>query len=253
MAGIVPKNPAELAKMREAGRIVAQALRLVAAHARVGVTTESLDRLAEEFIRSRGATPAFKGYRGYPATICTSINEQVVHGIPGPVQLKDGDLLSVDAGVFYEGYASDAAITLEVGTCDETARRLRQVATRCLEAALEVIRPGVRVAEISRAVQRTAEAAGFGVVRKYTGHGIGRALHEEPQVPNYVPAGPHSQGPALPEGATLAIEPMITEGTYHVRELADGWTVVTADGKRCAHVEHTVAVDRNGPLILSMP
>jgi len=253
MARIGVKTPAELSKMREAGRIVAAALRLVRQEAVPSVTTAKLDAMVEELILSLGGTPAFKGYRGYPASICTSINEQVVHGIPGPVELKEGDLLSVDAGVFYKGYAADAAVTLEIGECDAEARRLHRVAEEALKAALAAVRSGVRVSEISRAIQDTAERAGFGVVRKYTGHGIGRALHEEPQVPNYVGVGPSADGPALPRGATIAIEPMVTEGTYHVRELSDGWTVVTRDGKRCAHVEHTVAVEDHGPLILTAP
>ncbi len=251
MGRVTAKTPAELARMRQAGRIVAEALQLVREQAAPAVTTESLDRMVEELILRRGGTPAFKGYRGYPTSICTSINEQVVHGIPGPVELKEGDLLSVDTGVFYEGYAGDAAITVEIGKCSEEARRLKQVAQQALEAALEVVRPGVRVAEISRAIQQTAESAGFSVVREYTGHGIGSALHEEPSVPNYVSPSQLMGGPVLPEGATIAIEPMVNAGTHRVEVLGDGWTVVTKDGKACAHVEHTIAVDKDGAMILT--
>ena len=251
MGRIVPKTPSELARMRVAGQIVAEALELVRAHASPSVTTASLDRMVEELILKRGGVPAFKGYRGYPATICASINEQVVHGIPGPRKLQEGDLLSVDVGVFYEGYAGDAAVTVEIGECDPESRRLARIAWEALQAALGVVRAGVRVGKISRAIQQTAEAAGFSVVRKYTGHGIGSKLHEEPQVPNYVAPGALSSGPTLPRGATIAIEPMVNAGTYQVEELSDGWTVVTKDRRRCAHVEHTVAVEEDGPVILT--
>jgi len=251
MARIVPKTPAQLARMRLAGRIVAEALELVRERAAPSVTTESLDHMVEELILKRGGVPAFKGYRGFPASICTSLNEQVVHGIPGPRELREGDLLSVDVGVFYEGYAGDAAVTLEIGECDPESRRLVRVAREALQAALDVVRSGVRVAEISRAIQQTAEAAGFSVVRKYTGHGIGSRLHEEPQVPNYVEAEAVSGRPVLPRNATIAIEPMVNAGTYQVEELGDGWTVVTRDRKRCAHVEHTIAVQDDGPAILT--
>ena len=253
MARIVSKTPVELSKMRRAGRIVAEALELVRQQARPSVTTGLLDKLAEDLIRSQGAIPAFKGYRGFPATLCTSINEQVVHGIPGNVELKEGDLLSVDCGAFADGYAADAAITVEVGRCSPQARRLVEVTQEALQAALEVVRTGVRVVEISRTIQRVAESAGFSLVREYTGHGIGSALHEDPQVPNFVGRQPAAKSPELPSGATIAIEPMVNLGHHQIRVLQDGWTVVTKDGKLSAHFEHTVAVQDGGPLILTLP
>ena len=252
MVRIVPKTPSELSKMREAGRIVAEALELVKQKARPSVTTAALDGMVEEFILSRGAKPAFKGYRGYPASICTSINQQVVHGIPGPTQLKEGDLLSVDIGATHNGYVGDAAVTVEIGECDPESKRLVRTACESLQAALDVVRSGVRVSDISRAVQETVEAAGFSVVRKYTGHGVGRHMHEEPrEVPNFVSPSLLRRSPALPRGATVAIEPMVNAGTHHTQVLADGWTVVTRDGKRSAHVEHTIAVEDCGPVILT--
>lgn len=253
MGQIISKSPAELSKMRKAGRIVAEALQLVEQHVKPSVTTESLDRMVEELIRSRGGKVAFKGYRGYPATICTSINEQVVHGIPGPISLKEGDLLSVDIGAFFEGYAGDAAITIEVGECNDEAKRLTKITKEALEAALSVIRAGVRVTEISRAIQQVAESAGFSVVKKYSGHGIGATLHEEPQVPNYVGLTPLGGGQTLPLGATIAIEPMVNAGKHDVQVLEDGWTVVTKDRRLSAHFEHTVAVESHGPAILTLP
>jgi len=246
------KSPHELAIMRKAGRLVAQALQLVAQNARPSVTTGELDRMVEDFIVSRGASPAFKGYRGYPCTICTSVNEQVVHGIPGPRKLKEGDLLSVDAGVFLEGYASDAAITIQIGQCNTEAQRLVRVTRNALNEALAVIRPGVRVSRIARAIQSVVEKNGFTVVRDYSGHGIGRALHEEPQIPNYVSEWLLRHDPILPEGATVAIEPMVNAGTYKVRVQDDGWTVVTRDGRLSAHFEHTVAVGPEGPVVLTL-
>jgi len=252
MAQVRPKSPAELAKMRAAGRVVAEALELVRAQARPSVTTESLDRIVEDLIIRRGCVPAFKGYRGYPATICTSINEQVVHGIPSGRRLKEGDLLSVDVGAFHEGYAADAAITVEIGDCSAEARRLTETTREALQAALDVIKAGVRVGEISRAIQRTAEAAGFSVVTQYSGHGIGSAMHEEPQIPNAVAPG-LLRGPVLARGVTVAIEPMVNAGTHEVEVLGDGWTVVTKDRRLSAHFEHTVAVEENGPMILTVP
>lgn len=253
MARITTKTPAELSKMRQAGRIVAEALELVREHAQPSVTTESLNSMVDELIQRRGARAAFKGYRGFPASICTSINEQVVHGIPGPVQLKDGDLLSTDVGVFFDGYAADAAITTEIGHCSPEARRLISVTEEALRAALEVVRAGVRLVEVSRAIEQVAVSAGFSVVRQYTGHGIGTALHEEPQVPNFVTPASERSCPTLPRGATIAIEPMVNAGKHQIEVLSDGWTVVTKDRKLSAHFEHTVAVDREGPLILTMP
>jgi len=252
MAQIKVKSPSELAKMRQAGKVVAEALELMRREAKPSVKTKSLDEMVEDLIRSRDCVPAFKGYRGYPATVCTSINEQVVHGIPDARELKSGDLLSVDVGAFYQGYAGDAAITVEIGECEPEARRLLEVTREALEAALEVVRAGVRVSEISTAIQQTAEAAGFQVVRQYTGHGIGSALHEDPQVPNAV-GRPFGKGPALPRGAAVAIEPMVNAGVYEVEVLSDGWTVVTKDRKLSAHFEHTVVVEEHGPVVLTVP
>jgi len=253
MARVIPKTPAELSKMRQAGKILAEALALSRRQARPAVTTGAIERSLDELIRSRGGVPAFKGYRGYPAAVCTSINEQVVHGIPGRRKLKEGDLLSVDVGVSFEGYMADAAITIEIGRCGAQARRLVQTTRRALDAAIAVLRSGVRVSEISRAVQQTVEPDGFGVIRDLTGHGIGRELHEPPSVPNFVNSPWLSAGPVLPRGATIAIEPMVSEGGYEVDLLDDGWTYVTRDGKLAAHFEHTVAVDEDGPVILTLP
>lgn len=253
MSRINVKTPSELALMVNAGRLLAAALELVREAVRPLVTTESLDRLAEDYIVSHGGTPAFKGYRGYPCALCTSINEQVVHGIPGPRRLRHGDLLSIDLGVCLEGYLADAAITVEVGRCSPQAKRLRDATKEALDAALSLIRPGVRVREISRAVQDVAESHGYSVVRDYTGHGIGSKLHEEPQVPNFVRPASGPDSPALPEGATIAVEPMFNAGTHKTKVLADGWTVVTADGELSAHFEHTVAVGKNGAKVLTLP
>ena len=253
MAKIKPKTPSELARMRQAGKILAEALELTKQEAHPSVMTETLDRLAEELIRSRGGVPAFKGYRGYPATICTSINEQVVHGIPGRVKLRDGDLLSVDVGVFFEGYAADGAITLEIGHCGAEARRLMEITRQALEAGLAAVRSGARVGEISRAIQQVVEPAGFSVVRELSGHGIGEELHEPPGVPNFVGPLGRKAGPVLPRGATIAIEPMVNAGTCEVRLLKDGWTYVTKDHKLSAHFEHTAAVEDDGPSVLTLP
>jgi len=239
--------------MRRAGRIVAETLEAVKQQAHAGATTGQLDKLAEESIVRLGGQPAFKGYHGFPASICTSINEQVVHGIPGPVVLREGDILSVDCGAFCDGYIGDAAVTIEVGAVSPEAHRLVEVTREALAAAIEVIRPGVQVADISRAVQQTAEAAGFSVVKNYTGHGIGSRMHEEPAVPNFVPARGPKRSPALPAGATVAIEPMVNAGGHEVEVLEDGWTVVTKDGALSAHFEHTIAVTAVGASILTQP
>lgn len=236
--------------MREAGRVTARALRLVGESVRAGVTTLELDRIAEEVIRGAGALPAFKGYHGFPATICASINGEVVHGIPSANRvLVDGDILSVDVGAIVDGYYGDSAMTFPVGEVSDEARRLLDATRRSLEAGIAKARPGMRLYDISNAVQTVAEGAGFSVVREYVGHGIGRSMHEEPQIPNYGPAG---KGPTLQEGMVLAIEPMINAGTADVRSLDDGWTVVTVDGAYSAHFEHTVAIGPDGPIILTM-
>ncbi len=246
---IITKSPAELEFMREAGRVTAAALVAVAAAVRPGVTTGELDELAERVIREAGAVPAFKGYHGFPGTLCTSIDEQVVHGIPGERVLREGEILSVDCGAIVEGYYGDSAMTFPVGKVSGQARRLLAVTRASLEAGIARCVPGMRLHDISAAIQAVAESAGFSVVREYVGHGIGRSMHEDPQVPNYGQAG---TGPTLKPGMVLAIEPMINAGAADVRPLDDGWTVVTADGALSAHFEHTVAVTEAGPLILTL-
>jgi methionyl aminopeptidase len=246
---IIRKSPAEIEIMREAGRVSALALRVAGEAAGVGVTTGELDRIAEDAIRAEGGVPAFKGYQGFPATLCTSVNEQVVHGIPGPRKLRDGDILSIDVGAIIDGYYGDNARTFAVGDVTTRTLRLMEVTRQSLEAGIAKCRVGMRLYDISAAVQRVAEAAGFSVVREYVGHGIGRQMHEEPQVPNYGPAG---KGPTLQPGMVLAIEPMINEGGASVRQLDDGWTVVTSDGKPSAHFEHTVAITAEGPMVLTL-
>lgn len=239
--------------MRQAGRLVAGVLRLMEELAEPGVTTEELDQAAEEYITERGAAPSFKGYRGFPASICASLNEEVVHGIPGPRRLRDGDLLKVDVGVLWEGYHGDATVTVPIGQISQDAGELTAATRRALMAGIQAVRPGGRVEDISRAVQDVAERAGFSVVRDYTGHGIGSSLHEPPLVPNFVAGGPLRSSPVLPEGAVVAIEPMLNAGTYRTKVLENGWTVVTGDGRLSAHFEHTVAVDETGPAVLTLP
>jgi methionyl aminopeptidase len=246
---IIRKSAAELEVMRRAGRITALALRRIGEEVRPGVSTAHLDQIAEAVIRGEGAAPAFKGYHGFPATICSSINGEVVHGIPSPLRiLSEGDVVSVDVGAIVDGYYGDSAMTFPVGRISDEAARLLDVTRRCLESAIAKARVGMRLGDVSSAVQTVAEDAGFSVVREYVGHGIGRAMHEEPQIPNFGPAG---KGPALEEGMVLAIEPMINAGSAAVESLNDGWTVVTSDGSLSAHFEHTVAVTAEGPLILT--
>jgi methionyl aminopeptidase len=246
---IIRKSPSELATMREAGRITARALRLVGEAVAPGVTTGELDAIAEEVIRSAGARPAFKGYHGFPGTICSSINEQVVHGIPGPTTLREGDIVSVDVGAIVDGYYGDSARTFAVGEVSEEVRSLMDATRLALEAGIAQCVPGRHLYDISHAVQSVAESAGFSVVREYVGHGIGRSMHEDPQLPNF---GPSGQGPTLASGMVFAIEPMVNAGQAAVRALDDGWTVVTEDGSRSAHFEHTVAVTDDGPLVLTL-
>jgi methionyl aminopeptidase len=253
MSSVELKSPAQLAKMRQAGRLVAGALRLVADIAEPGITTAQLDEAADEYIRKHGGKSAFKGYRGFPANICTSLNEEVVHGIPGPRKLKEGDLLKVDVGVVWEAYYADAALTIAVGEVTEQARELLRVTQQALNAGIAVLRPGVRVSQVSAAIQQTAESHGFSVVTDYTGHGIGRALHEDPKVPNFVALGLMQRDVVLEKGATVAIEPMVNVGTERTEVLGNGWTVVTRDRKLSAHFEHTVAVADQGPVILTLP
>jgi len=246
---IVCRSAAELERMREVGRLVSDVLTLLAAEVAPGVTTAELDRVAERRILEAGATPAFKGYHGYPATICTSINEEVIHGIPSSRRmLNDGDILAIDCGASLGGYFGDSAITLPVGRVSDQAATLLRVTEEALYKAIECVRPGARVSDISHAVQRHVEAFGFSIVREFVGHGIGERMHEEPQVPNY---GEPGRGPRLAEGMVLAIEPMVNAGKPAVKVLGDGWTAVTRDGSLSAHFEHTVAVTSAEPWILT--
>ncbi|BCW92962.1 MAG: type I methionyl aminopeptidase [Thermoanaerobaculum sp.] len=247
---MVLKTRAELAVMHKANALVQETLRMLADHVRPGVSTAELDRLAEEFILAKGARPAFKGYHGYPATLCTSVNDVIVHGIPSErCILKEGDIISLDCGVVVDGFYGDGAVTLPVGKISPEAQRLLQVTRECLELAVKEARPGRRLGDVSAAIQRHAEEAGFSVVREFVGHGIGRSLHEEPQVCNY---GVPGTGPELRPGLVLAIEPMVNEGSPHVRVDADGWTARTEDGKLSAHFEYSVAVTENGPWVLGV-
>jgi methionyl aminopeptidase len=245
---IVRKSPAEIAQMGRAGRIVRETLALLAENIRPGVTTGELDAVAEEFIRAQGGFPTFKGYRGYPASICASPNDMVVHGIPGPYALAEGDVLSVDVGVTLGGFVADSAFTYPVGEISPEAERLLEVGQQALEAGIEQCRPGNRLSDISHAVQVATEDAGFSVVRSLVGHGVGRAMHEDPQIPNF---GAPGRGPLLAEGMTFAIEPMITAGGPDVMVHDDEWSISTSDGSLAAHFEHTVAITEAGPQILT--
>ena len=246
---IVCRSASELERMRDAGRLVGEVLTELAGRVVPGVTTGDLDALAEERITRAGATPAFKGYHGYPATICASINEEVIHGIPsGRRVLNEGDILSIDVGVSLNGYFGDSAITVAVGQVSEQAAALLRATEQSLYKAIERVRPGGRISDIGHAVQAHVEANGFSVVREFVGHGIGQRMHEEPQIPNY---GEPGRGPRLAEGMVLAIEPMVNAGRPAVKVLADGWTAVTRDGSLSAHFEHTVAVTAGEPWILT--
>ncbi len=247
---IVIKTPAELEIMREANRVVARVLQALSREVKPGVDTAALDAKAERLCRQMGARPAFKGYRGYPYSLCCSVNEQVVHGFPGRRRLKEGDILSLDFGAVLDGFYGDAALTLPVGEVGPQAHRLMEATRRALMAGIEMMRPGNRLGDVSAAVQQTVEQAGFSVVRQFVGHGIGRELHEEPQLPNY---GTPGKGVTLKPGMVIAIEPMVNAGSYEVDILDDGWTAVTRDGSLSAHFEHTVAVTEDGPRILSRP
>ena len=246
---IVCKSPAELGKMRTANQLVAQILEDLAAMVAPGVTTAHLDAVAEAKVRAAGAEPAFKGYRGYPATLCASVNEQVVHGIPSGKPLVAGDIVSLDMGVKLDGYYGDSAVTVPVGAVSEDVRALLRVTQEALAKGIAQVKIGGRVSDIGHAIQAYVEAHGFSVVREFVGHGIGASLHEEPQIANY---GEPGRGPRLAEGMTLAIEPMVNMGRPAVKVLADGWTAVTKDGSLSAHFEHTVAVTKDGPLVLTM-
>jgi len=247
---IVLKTEGEAAKMRAAGRIVAAVLAACRAAVRPGVATAELDRIAAGVIRAAGATSSFLGYYGYPATICTSVNEEVVHGIPGARRLKEGDIVGIDAGAIVDGWHADAAITVPVGRIAPGAARLIAVTEEALRRGIAAARGGARIGDIGAAVQGHVEAQGFTVVRNYVGHGIGRAMHEEPQVPNY---GVADRGLLIKEGLCLAIEPMVNAGGAETRVLDDRWTVVTADGGLSAHFEHTIWCTAKGPVVLTVP
>ena len=246
---IVCRSAAEIDRLRAANRLVAQVLGELAGAVRAGVTTAELDAMAEELVRAAGAEPAFKGYRGFPATLCASINQEVVHGIPSASRtLRPGDIVSLDMGVKLDGFYGDSAITVPVGEVPERTQELLRVTRESLERAIAQVKVGGRLSDIGHAVQEWVEAHGFSVVREFVGHGIGERLHEEPQIPNY---GQPGRGPKLAEGMILAIEPMVAMGRPEVKVLGDGWTAVTKDGSLAAHFEHTVAVTARGPLILT--
>ena len=248
-AMVILKSEREIEQLKRSNVMVAEVFEKLRGMIQPGITTKELDQVAEEYILLKGARPAFKGYRGFPATLCISINDEVVHGIPGQRRLKEGDIVSLDVGVNYLGYFGDAAITFPVGEVDPEAKRLLDVTEKALYIGIEKAKVGNRLFDISYAIQSWVESHGFSVVRDFVGHGIGRELHEEPQIPNF--GMPH-QGPRLGKGMVFALEPMVNEGTYEVKVLSDGWTVVTADGKRSAHFEHTIAITENGAEILSV-
>ncbi len=245
---IIRKSASEIEQMSRAGRVVAETLALIGEHVQPGVTTAELDAVAEEFIASKGGTPTFKGYRGYPASICVSPNDVVVHGIPGSYVLEEGDVLSVDVGVTLGGFVADSAYTFPVGEISPEAERLLDVCEAALQAGIDQCRPRNHLSDVSHAIQGTVEDAGFSVIRSLVGHGVGRTMHEDPQIPNF---GPPGRGPLLAEGMTLAIEPMITAGGPDIVLHDDGWSISSRDGSLTAHFEHTVAVTESGPRILT--
>jgi methionyl aminopeptidase len=245
---IYKKSSEEVAIMREAGEMVAEILAILRDALQPGITTGDLDRIAQEAIAVRGAKASFKGYRGFPGSICTSPNDMIVHGIPGPTSLEDGDIISLDVGVYWQGFHADSAWTYPVGEISAAAAELLKVTEASLEAAIEQCRPGRRLGDVGHAVEQVAQEAGFSVVKEYVGHGVGRALHEEPQVPNY---GPPGRREMLAPGMTIAIEPMINAGAAATRVLDDGWGVVTRDGSLSAHFEHSVALTEDGHEVLT--
>ena len=248
---IILKSPAEIDRMRRAGEVVAAAIDAVLARVRPGATTAQLDRVAAKVIRDAGALPSFKGYKGFPATICASVNEEIVHGIPGKRVLREGDVVSLDFGAIWEGYHADAAVTVFAGDPPSSeAEKLVRVTQEALEAGIAQVRAGGRLSDISHAVEQAVEPHGFGVVREYVGHGVGQSLHEDPQIPNY---GPTGRGPEMKPGLVVAIEPMVNLGTWETELLADEWTVVTADRSLSAHFEHTIALTEGGPEVLTAP
>lgn len=247
---IICKTPGEIEIMREAGRIVALTHQELSKHIAPGVTTLELDRIAEEFIRKQDAIPSFKGYNGFRGSICTSVNNQLVHGIPSDQTLQEGDIISIDIGAKYHGYHGDSAWTYAVGNIDEESVRLLDVTEESLYQGLSEAKPGEHLSNISHAIQKYVEANGFSIVREYVGHGVGKDLHEDPNIPHY---GPPNKGPLLRPGMVLAVEPMVNAGSRYVKTLPDNWTVVTVDGKRCAHFEHTIAITETGFDILTKP
>ena len=250
---IILKNEAQVAKMREAGRLVANAFLMLEEHVQPGVTTGELDRITEEYLRRHGARPSFKGYRGFTGTICVAVNDVIVHGIPGDDAddaLKEGDIISIDIGAILDGWHGDATVTYAVGEVDAESRELMDVCSRSLDAGIERARAGRRLTDISAAIQDVVEDGGFNVVRDLFGHGLGRSLHEAPLVPHY---GAPGRGPQLQPGMVITIEPMITAGRLETELLSDGWTIITRDGARSVQYEHTVAITSNGPAILTLP
>ncbi len=245
---IIRKTPEQLEKMAVAGEILVRCLKMLESKSRAGVTTQELDAAAEKFIRSQGAEPAFKGYRGFPGSICVSPNSMVVHGIPGAYELKRGDILTIDVGVIKDGWVADAAMTVPIGSIDPGARKLLDVTQASLFAGVEQMRPGNHLGDVSAAIQRTVEIEGLSIIRTLVGHGIGREMHEEPQVPNF---GEPGKGPELEEGMVLAVEPMVNAGGPLVRMDEDGWSVYSEDGSLAAHFEFTVAITADGPRILT--
>jgi methionyl aminopeptidase len=245
---IICKTPREIDIMREAGRIVALTHQELKKHIRPGITTKELDVIAEQFIRKQSAIPSFKGYNGFRGSICASVNNELVHGIPGDRVLNNGDIISIDIGAKYNGYHGDSAWTYPVGEIDENSKRLLEVTEESLYLGLKEAKPGERLSNVSHAIQTYVEANGFSIVREYVGHGVGQDLHEDPQIPHY---GPPNKGPRLKPGMVLAIEPMVNAGSRYVKTLADDWTVVTVDGLMCAHFEHTIAITETGFEILT--
>lgn len=247
---IIRKSRNELLTMKEGGRITSGCLAMLQRNAEAGLTTADLDHMAEEYITSRGGTPEFKGYQGFPASICTSPNSMIVHGIPGSYRLKDGDIISLDVGVRYKGFVTDSAITVAIGEIPEKTEGLLNITQECLQAAIRQMRVGKRLGDIGYAIQALAEPRGYGVVRDLVSHGVGRKMHEDPQIPNY---GQPGTGPRLLPGMVFAIEPMITLGDRDIRlDERDGWSIYTADGSLAAHFEHTIAVTDDGPWVLTM-
>ncbi len=246
---IIGKSKRELDKMRASGRLVGQVLSHLRTLVAPGVTTMEIDRVAEKMIRDAGALPTFKGYNGFPYSICASVNEQIVHGFPSNYVLKEGDIFSIDVGVTLEGFVGDTATTVPVGKVSEDRLKLVRVTEECLERAIEQCRPGKHLGDIGWAVQEHAEANGYSIVRDYVGHGIGRRMHEDPQIPNY---GRPGLGPKIKSGYVFAVEPMVNLGSHHTKVLADGWTVVTVDGQPSAHAEHTIAITEDGPEVLTL-